>query len=170
MERFHWSEKEVGYSLGFVGILVAIVQGGLIRYINPWLGAKRSVYWGLVLYCIGLSCFAFANQSWMMYAALIPYCLSGICGPALQGIMSAQVPGSEQGELQGALTSLISLTSIVGPVMMTNVFARFTASDAPFYFPGAAFLLGAVFCFLSLLFALRTLAKHTALIAAGDKH
>lgn len=169
MERFGWSEKAVGYSLGFVGILVAIVQGGLIRYINPWLGQKRSVYWGLILYCIGLSCFAFANQSWMMYAALIPYCLSGICGPALQGIMSAQVPGSEQGELQGALTSLVSLTSIIGPVMMTNVFARFTADDAPFYFPGAAFLLGAIFCFMSLFFALRTLGKHSELIAANEK-
>jgi DHA1 family tetracycline resistance protein-like MFS transporter len=163
MERFGWSEQQVGYSLGFVGILVAIVQGGLIRVINPKLGPKRSVYLGLFLYCVGLLLFAFVNQTWLLYVGLVPYCLSGICGPAIQSIISTQVPSNEQGELQGGLTSLVSLTSIFGPILMTNTFARFTADDAPFYFPGAAFMLGAAFCVLSLFFAVRTLTKHSSL-------
>lgn len=160
MEQFSWSEAQVGYSLGFVGLLVAIVQGGLIRVINPKLGAKNSVLVGMVLYVIGLAFFAFASSGWMMYAALIPYCLGGISGPAIQGILSGQVPANEQGELQGALTSLVSLTSIIGPVMMTTIFATFTAKDAPVYFPGAAFLTASILAIFSLLFAMRTLKKN----------
>lgn len=162
MEQFSWSEKAVGYSLGFVGLMVAIVQGGLIRYINPKLGPKRSVYVGMVLYVIGLAFFAFAYKGWMMYAALLPYCLGGISGPALQGIMSGQVPPNEQGELQGALTSLVSLTSIIGPLLMTGTFAYFARPDAIVYFPGAAFLLGAVFALASLILALKSLASYKA--------
>jgi MFS transporter, DHA1 family, tetracycline resistance protein len=93
-----------------------------------------------------------------MFAFLVPYCLGGIAGPALQGIISNQVPANEQGELQGALTSLISITSIVGPPLMTNLFAYFTGSKAPVYFPGAPFLMGAILSLLSVILAMRSLA------------
>jgi MFS transporter, DHA1 family, tetracycline resistance protein len=157
MANFSWDEAMVGYSLGFVGLLIAIVQGGLIRVINPKIGQKRAVYLGLVLYAIGLLLFAFACKGWMMYAILVPYCLGGISGPALQGIISSQVPGNEQGELQGGLTSLISLTSIVGPPLMTNIFSYFTGKSTSIYFPGAPFLLGALLAVISLFFALNSL-------------
>lgn len=160
IERFQWEEKEVGYSLAVVGILVSIVQGLLIRIINPRLGAERSVYVGILLYALGFFLFSFATAGWMMFVFLIPYCLGGISGPALQGIMSSQVPDNQQGELQGALTSLISLTSIVGPLVMTAIFAYFTKEDAVFYFPGAAFFLGGVLTLLSGYLAHRTLKKH----------
>ena len=160
MEKFKWNEKMVGYSLGFVGLMIAIVQGGLIRIVIPKLGQKKSIYIGLTLYVIGFVCFAFATKSWMMFAFVIPFSLGGICGPALQGVMSGQVPANQQGELQGALTSLISVTSIVGPLLMTNLFSYFTAADAPVYFPGAPFLMGAVLTLFSVLFAVRSLEKH----------
>ena len=160
MEKFNWNEDLVGYSLGFVGLMVAIVQGGLIRILNPKLGAKNSVYLGLALYTIGMLLIAFATESWMAFAFLVPYCLGGIAGPALQGIISNQVPGNEQGSLQGALTSLVSATSIVGPPLMTNIFAFYTAKNAPVYFPGAPFLLGASLTFVSLLLTMRSLRKH----------
>jgi DHA1 family tetracycline resistance protein-like MFS transporter len=160
IERFQWEEKEVGYSLAVVGILVSIVQGLLIRIINPRLGAERSVYVGILLYALGFFLFSFATAGWMMFVFLIPYCLGGISGPALQGIMSSQVPDNQQGELQGALTSLISLTSIVGPLVMTAIFAYFTKEDSVFYFPGAAFFLGGVLTLLSGYLAHRTLKKH----------
>ena len=98
-----------------VGLLVGLVQGGLIRIVNPRLGNERSIYIGLAFYSFGLVLFAFASQSWMMFAFLIPYCLGGICGPALQAVISNHVPPNEQGELQGALTSLMSVTTIIGP-------------------------------------------------------
>ena len=143
IEKFKWSEATIGYSLGMVGILVAMVQGGLIRFVNPRLGNEKSVYIGLLLYSAGLVLFAFATQTWMMFVFLIPYCLGGIAGPALQSILSGEVPSNEQGELQGALTSLISATTIIGPLIMTYLFAHFTQKNASVHFPGAPFLLGA---------------------------
>lgn len=160
MEKFGWNEKMVGYSLGFIGLMIALVQGGLIRLIIPKIGQKKSIYIGLSLYVIGFVCFAFATKGWMMFAFVIPFSLGGICGPALQGVMSEQVPANEQGELQGALTSLISVTSIVGPLLMTYLFSYFTGPQAPFQFPGAPFLMGAILTLFSVLFAVRTLEKH----------
>ncbi|MCC7231838.1 MAG: TCR/Tet family MFS transporter [Bacteroidia bacterium] len=160
MEKFSWNEKMVGYSLGFVGLMIALVQGGLIRVLIPKLGQKRSVYIGLLLYAVGFICFAFATQGWMMFAFMIPFALGGLAGPALQGIISSQVPSNEQGELQGALTSLMSATSIIGPLLMTYLFNFFTSPYAPVHFPGAPFLMGALLTIASLLFAMRSLATH----------
>jgi len=143
-EEFNWGPGTIGWSLGLVGLLVGLVQGGLTRVVNPKLGNERSVYIGLSLYSVGMLLFAFATQSWMMFAFLVPYCLGGIAGPALQAIITSHVPANEQGELQGALTSLISVTSIIGPLIMTNLFAYFTSSKAPFKFAGAPFVLGAI--------------------------
>jgi MFS transporter, DHA1 family, tetracycline resistance protein len=159
IEKFQWSELKIGVSLSVVGALIGIVQGVLIRYINPKLGNNKSVYVGLLLYALGLTLFAVASQSWMMFIILIPYCLGGICGPALQSIISGNVPSNEQGELQGALTSLISLTSIFGPMLMTGLFSYFTGPKAPFHFSGAAFALGAIFMLISAVLAYNTLNK-----------
>ena len=153
IEKFNWSPKMIGISLAVVGLLIATVQGGLVRVINPRIGNEKSVYIGLGLYALGLLLFAFASQSWMMFLFLIPYCLGGIAGPALQSIISGHVPPNEQGELQGALTSLMSATSIIGPPMMTNLFAYFTADNAPVYFPGVSFLLGSLFMIASAIWA-----------------
>ena len=142
MYKFNWSEKMVGISLGVSGFMAALVQGYLIRIIQPKLGNEKSIFYGLVFCAIGMLLFSFATESWMMFAFLIPYGLGGIAGPALQSVISAQVPKSEQGELQGALASLVSLTAIVGPPLMTNTFYYFTHDAAPFVFPGAPFFLG----------------------------
>ncbi len=117
----------IGASLAVVGLLVAAVQGGLIRYTNPLLGNEKSVYVGLALYAAGMFLFATATQGWMMFLFLIPYCLGGIAGPAIQAIISGHVPPNEQGELQGALTSLMSATSIIGPPLMTGLICIFYA-------------------------------------------
>lgn len=162
IEKFKWSSAMIGSSLAAVGVLISIVQGGLIRIIIPAWGQKISLYIGLGLYSIGLVLFAFATKGWMMFAFLVPYCLGGIAGPALQGIISSQVPSNEQGELQGALTSLMSVTSIFGPLLMAQLFSYFTAADAPVYFPGAPMLMGAVLTTLSLLLAMRALAGFTS--------
>ncbi|MEC5158228.1 TCR/Tet family MFS transporter [Chryseobacterium sp. MP_3.2] len=149
MYQFNWTEKIVGISLGVSGFMAALVQGYLIRFIQPKLGNQKSIFYGLILYATGMVLFAFASESWMMFAFLIPYGLGGIAGPALQSVISAQVPKNEQGEMQGALASLVSLTAIIGPPMMTNVFYYFTHDSAPFIFPGAPFFLGFVLMSIS---------------------
>lgn len=151
--KFNWDEKMVGISLGAIGLLVGIVQGGLIRVINPKLGNEKSIYVGMALYTIGMFLFATATQSWMMFAFLIPYCLGGIAGPAMQAVISSQVPANEQGEIQGTLSSLMSASAIVGPPMMSTVFYYFTHKEAPFQFAGAPFVLGGILMLLSTIIA-----------------
>ncbi|MFL9483284.1 TCR/Tet family MFS transporter [Chitinophagaceae bacterium LWZ2-11] len=159
MKKFGWNEKMVGYSLGVVGLSVGLVQGLLIRVAIPKLGQEKSVYVGLALYTLGFLLFAYAAVSWMMFAFTVVYCLGGIAGPALQGLISTHVPNNEQGEMQGALTGLISLTAIVGPPMMTNIFAYFSKEHTSYQFPGAPFILGAVLTLISTLLAYKTLKK-----------
>ena len=169
MEKFKWDEKTVGLSLGAIGLSVAVVQGGLTRIIIPRLGQYRSVYVGLTFYAVGLLCFCFATQGWMMFAFMLPYAMGGLAGPSIQGIISTQVPANEQGELQGALTSLTSSTSIFGPLIMTNLFSYFTSAVAPVYFPGAPYLLGAVLSIGSAALARRGLARSQRKQAEGNQ-
>jgi MFS transporter, DHA1 family, tetracycline resistance protein len=159
MEKFKWDSDMVGYSLAFVGFMIALVQGGLIRVAIPKLGQSRALFVGLLMYTIGMFLFAFAASTWMMFVFCFVYCLGGIAGPALQGIISTHVPANEQGELQGAMTSLMSATSIVGPPLMSNLFATFSASNAVVYFPGAPFLAGAVITLFSTIISYRSLQK-----------
>ncbi len=162
MYRFKWDEKMVGISLAIVGVLVGAVQGGLTRVVNPRLGNEKSIYLGLGLYALGLTLFAFANQQWMMFVFLIPYCLGGIAGPSLQATISNNIPDNEQGEVQGALTSLMSITAVIGPIIMNNTFYYFTKEQAPLHFPGMPFLLGAVFMILSVILIRRVFALRKA--------
>ena len=158
MEKFKWDTRQVGYSLAVVGILIALVQGLLIRKIIPWLGQKWSLYLGLLLYITGYVLFALATKGWMMYAFLVPYCMGGIAGPALQSLLTAHVKSSEQGELQGLLTSLMSLTSDLrahhDDLAFLPIYAR---PGGALYLPGAPFLAGAVFLGCSLVTAYLTL-------------
>ena len=160
--RFSWSEKMVGISLAVVGLLVGAVQAGLTRVVNPKLGNEKSIYLGLFLYTVGLVLFAFATEGWMMFAFLVPYCLGGIAGPSLQATLAKHVPSNQQGELQGALTGLMSLTTIIGPLIMNNLFTFFTSEKAPFHFPGVSFLLAALFMLCSLIIARVFLKRETA--------
>ena len=160
IERFGWGEGMIGVSLGVVGLLVGVVQGGLTRVINPKLGNARSIYVGLILYAVGMLLFGLATAGWMMLVFLVPYCLGGIAGPALQATITSQVDVREQGELQGALTSLMSATSIVGPPMMTNLFAWAIMPGNPIYLPGAPFFLGSLLMLMSAIIAYMSFRKH----------
>ncbi|WP_366518172.1 TCR/Tet family MFS transporter [uncultured Mucilaginibacter sp.] len=159
MEKLSWNEAMVGYSLGFVGLMTALVQTVVIRWAIPKLGSEKSLYTGFLFYSAGLFLFAFAANSWQMFAFIVPYSLGGIAGPALQSIMSGFVPPNEQGELQGALTSLMSATTIFAPVLMTSLFAFFTSANSPFLFPGAPFFLGAVLVLVSTGLAYRSMRR-----------
>lgn len=171
MYRFNWSPRTVGNSLAVVGFLIALVQGVLVRFINPKLGNEKSVYIGLGLYTFGMLLFAFSNQSWMMFVFLVPYCLGGIAGPALQSIITSHVPRNEQGELQGSITSLMSATTVIGPSLMTGLFYYCTKDGSYIHFPGAPFLLGALLLSLSVIVSYVSLKKEAhskAINASGS--
>lgn len=158
---YHWTDRQIGYSLGFVGVMVSIVQGGLIKFTQQKFGSEKAIYLGLGMYFTGLVLFALANQAWMMYAFTFIYALGGIAPPAVQGIISGRVPANEQGELQGMVTALNSISTILSPLIMTNLFYQFTKTDAPVYFPGAAFAAAALLILIGAYFVVRGL-KHEA--------
>lgn len=160
IEKFQWTPTMIGYSLAVVGIMVAIVQGGLIRFIIPKIGNRKAIYFGLMLYIIGFVCFAFAANGLMMMLFIVPYCLAGIGGPAMQSIISNQVPENAQGEIQGITTSLQSLAAIIGPFLASHIFVYFIQKGTPVYFPGAPFILSAFLTFIGLVIAIRALKKY----------
>ncbi|MGC6284782.1 MAG: TCR/Tet family MFS transporter [Polaribacter sp.] len=168
MYQFDWNEGMVGISLGVIGLLVALVQGVLIRWINPKLGNEKSIYTGFFMYSLGMLLFAFASESWMMFAFLIPYCLGGIAGPALQAVISIQVPSSEQGEIQGTLTSVMSASAIVGPPLMTGIFYYFTQEDSEIIFAGAPFLLGAILMIVSAIIAYFSFSRRKNIVETTE--
>lgn len=152
IEKFDFSYKEIGQSLGAFGFFMAIVQGGLIRVIIPKLGEMRTATWGLGLNCIVFVLVAFLGEVWMLYALMPLMTLGAIAGPALQGLMSRLVEDNAQGELQGIFASVNGIALIISPLLMTGIFRVFTAEDAPYYLPGSPFLLSAALEFTAMMF------------------
>lgn len=144
MEKFAWDEKMVGISLGFIGILLTIVQAGLLRIIIPKLGLSKSILIGLFLLTVALPLIGLVSSSGMLFAASVLYVCGGIGGPALQSLISNLTPHNEQGQIQGGIASVISLTAIFGPLMMSNLFAFFTKENTSIYLPGAPFIMGGI--------------------------
>ena len=163
IEKFDWTLPSIS-SLGiFIGILLVSIQGGLIRVIIPKFGQEKTIVAGLLFYAIGLVLISFAGYGWMMYLFMIPYCLGGISGPALQGLITEKVAANEQGELQGAITSLVSITTVIGPLLMTTIFHHFTIKGGSVYFPGAPYLLGALLCLIATFIAIGNFRKQKRL-------
>ncbi|WP_099372087.1 TCR/Tet family MFS transporter [Sphingobacterium sp. 1.A.5] len=154
MEKFHWNERMVGYSLGVIGILLTIVQAGLIRVIIPKLGLAKSIVTGLFLNCISLFAFGIVDTTLLLFVTSIFYVFAGIAGPAMQSSISNHTPANEQGQIQGGLTSIISLTAIIGPLVMTSLFSFFTKKNGPMYLPGAPFYLGSLLALIAVIIAI----------------
>jgi DHA1 family tetracycline resistance protein-like MFS transporter len=159
IEKFNWSLSSIS-SLGiFIGVVLVAIQGGLIRYTIPKFGQKKNIVAGLLFYTAGLTLIAFVSSGWMMYLYMIPYCLGGISGPALQGLITGTVSPKEQGELQGSLNSLTSVAVIIGPLLMSSVFHLFTHRNTNTYFPGAPYILGALLMLISVFLTIKSFKK-----------
>ena len=157
MYRYDWDERMVGLSLGVIGVLVALVQGGLVRFVNPRIGNGKSILLGFAFQAVGLTLIGLAVQDWMIFLFLIPYSLGGLAGPAIQSEITNHVPANEQGQIQGTLASLNSATATIGPLVMTNIFYYFTHDSAPFLFPGAPFILAAFLMIMAWIMAFKGL-------------
>lgn len=175
-ERFGWTPDLIGWSLMFVGLCSAIVQGGLTRIVIPALGERVTA---VTCMCIAAAAYlgiALADRGWVIYVIIAVSSLAGLAGPALQGIMSRTMPGNAQGELQGAIGAVSSVSMILGPPLMTQIFAAFSSpglpfdignvmllpEGAPFYFPGAPFAFASlleVVAVLVLFYAFRRIVR-----------
>lgn len=143
-ERFGWSPGMIGLSLGIFGIGIAIVQGLLIKPILNRIGERNAVILGLAIDVLAFVLLGFVTQGWIALALTPLTALGSIAGPALQGIMSRTASDDQQGELQGAVTSINAVATIVAPLVVTQTFWYFTAPENPYYLPGAPFLLSGV--------------------------
>lgn len=148
--KFNWTSWQVGLSLSFVGIMMALSQGFFTRFFIPKFGEHKSLYFGITVNVISFALFGLSPVGWMMYPIVMLFSLSGVTIPALQSIVTKQIPANEQGELQGSLVSLASLSSILAPLLFTFLFVKFTDNTAPFYFPGAAYVGASVISMISL--------------------
>lgn len=156
LEKFAWSEREVGYSFAFVGVLMIFTQAFLLRRVVPRIGQYKAALIGFSFCLLSFVGYAMASTSWMLYLFMIPGALQGFVMPSVNGIMSGQIPANSQGELQGGVASMSSLTSVLSPPLMTGAFYLFSRDDAPVYFPGAPFALAALLTALALLVFLRS--------------
>jgi DHA1 family tetracycline resistance protein-like MFS transporter len=165
--RFHWGPFETGLSLAGVGVMFVVGQGFLVRIVVPRLGERRAILMGLFVSAILTAAYGVIPQGWMVYPIMALGVFGWVIGqPATMGMMSKSVPVNEQGLLQGAVASLTSLTSIIGPPIWTGLFGYFVSPAAPIIIPGAAFFVAAAVFLLALGIALRWLEGHTVPAAA----
>ena len=148
--RFGWGTEQNGAALAAMGVGTALVQGLLVRRAVPRLGERRAAMIGYGLAALAYLMFAFAGAGWVVFAAIVLQSVGAISGPAVQAMVSARAAADEQGQVQGALSSLQGLTAIVAPVAAGWVFGVFTGPGAPVDLPGAPFLFGAVSYVLAL--------------------
>ena len=113
--RYYWSPKQVGYSLAFVGVASAIVQGGLVKPVLGRIGERRGLTLGLIFATLAYVGYSLATQGWMIYVIICIGVLAGLAGPAIQSLITRHVPANEQGSIQGALTGLSSAAGFISP-------------------------------------------------------
>ncbi len=166
--RYGWGPAEVGGSLAVIGIMAAVVQGGLVRVIVPRLGERRAMVVGLGISAMNFLAYGLATQGWMIYVVLVLGSIGAIGGPAVQALISKGVPANEQGAMQGALASLTSVAGIIGPLLATGLFAYFISERAPVRLPGAAFFMSSALVLAGLALALASFRRGRAVMPGRD--
>lgn len=151
MAKFDWTPRDIGLSMSFVGICAALVQGLAVGPVVKRLGERRAMQAGLALFTVSFLGYAFATSGWMMYFWIVPFAFGTIASIAATSLLSQQVPANQQGELQGAISSMRSITACIAPLLMTGLFSYFTSPAAPFRFAGASFFAASLLTFIALL-------------------
>jgi DHA1 family tetracycline resistance protein-like MFS transporter len=170
--RYGWSERQIGLSLGLFGLCGALVMAFVLPRVAPRLGEWRTAAVGLSFTAIAAFGYAAAWKGWMVYAVIMATCLEALSEPPLRSLAAAKVPPSSQGELQGAITSLFSITAIIAPLLYTNIFSWFTGPEAPVEFGGASYVVAGMFlsgALLVLVTKVRVPQGKTATIKAAAK-
>jgi DHA1 family tetracycline resistance protein-like MFS transporter len=166
--RYGWGERLVGLTLAAVGVCTGIVQGALVTPLVSRFGERGALFFGLLCGAIGFSIYGLATSGAGFWLGIPVMALWGLSQPAVQGLMSAKVGPSEQGQLQGATGSLRGISGLIGPLLYTRAFAAFISPHAPFSLPGAPFVLAAALLGVALLLALALLPRKVSAIAPGS--
>ena len=165
--RYGWDELTNGLTLGLVGVMAVLIQGLLIKPIVWRIGERRTIMLGLTVSALAFLAYGLASKGWMVPMIIVFGALAGVAIPAIQGLVTGTVLPTEQGKIQGAFTSLTSLTAIFSPLIFTaGLFSFFTSAAAPVILPGAPFFLGSLL-FLIALGLLVRLFRRLPATAAG---
>ena len=143
--QFGWSTRLIGVSLAAVGITIAISQTFITGPAVKKFGERDAATIGLVVAIAGFVVYAVIDQTWMAFAAMAFIALQGLVQPSLMAMLSRRATPETQGEVQGISAMAMGLGSIAGPLVLTTPMAWFTGPNAPFYFPGAPFVVAAGF-------------------------
>jgi len=161
--RFGWTPREVGLSLAFAGVLMGVVQGGLVKRIVPWLGETRSAIIGLCILAAAYAGYGLSPHSWMMYAIMTVAAFAGITQPALQSYVTKHIPANEQGAVQGVFGSLQSFAGIPGPLVASYIFGWSVLPGHPVWMSGITFFVTSGFLLLAMLLARQAFSRHAPL-------
>jgi MFS transporter, DHA1 family, tetracycline resistance protein len=157
--KFQWTSFDAGVSLALLGLVTAIVQGGVIRLVIDRFGEQRTILLGLACSLIGFLLYAAAPLGWMMYGAIALNGFDFAVKPTAQALVSTLISPREQGAIQGALASQTALASVIAPLIATNLFGYLTSANAPIRLPEVPFFLGALLFGLALWYAVSTFSS-----------
>lgn len=166
--RYNWDTKAVGLLLAGVGVCQIIVQGFLVGRVVKALGERHTILVGLVAGAAGFTVQAMAPNGAIYASGVVLMALWGLMGPALQSVMTRLVSPSEQGQLQGANSSVLGIATLIGPLLFTQTFASFIGAHRDWHLPGAPFLLSAILLVSSLTVALRVMATRLQTAPAAN--
>jgi DHA1 family tetracycline resistance protein-like MFS transporter len=156
--RYGWNATTVGLTLAMVGVCSMAVQGAAIGPIVRRLGERRALLLGLGCGAAGFLIYGAAPSGPLFWIGIPVMALWGVAGAATQALMTQLVAPDQQGQLQGATSSVQSVSQLVGPFLFTLTFAYFIGAQAPLKLPGAPFLLAATLLVLAMVIAARTFA------------
>lgn len=160
--RYQWNEAQIGLTLALIGVGAIVVQGFLTSRVVRALGERRTLLAGLGFGIVSFALFAFASAGWVFLLGVPFLSLWGLSGAAAQGMMTRRVGVDEQGQLQGANTSVQSIAALMGPVLFTQIFAYFISPAAFVAFAGAPMALGGLLLIVAAVIAARVTAMERA--------
>ena len=149
--KYDWSKQQIGLSLTVIGILTLLIQTYLIQFVSKYLTDQQLITWGIVFSIGGLLLISLSSTALILWTGMILYLIGSIQQTGFQSLLSKLVQENKQGILQGILSSINGLTTLIGPLLFTYLFYAFSKPEHTFVFHGISFFVAAIFCLLALI-------------------
>jgi multidrug resistance protein len=139
-DRFHFDEHKTSLLFVYVGVVLVIVQGGLLGRLVRRYGERRLILGGIALMAVGLAALpAYPSLALVAASLLVLAVGSGVHNPSASGLLSQLTDAESQGSTIGLSRSFGALARTLGPVTGTWIFGR-AGAPWPFWTAGALML------------------------------